>query len=212
VDLKCNWCGETKDENEFVKRKAALPYSQSNVRNCKLCNSTRNRTRYKDPELRSKQLAANAKWRREHPDRQRYLEKEFSKRQPANQQARSRIGYLVRKGYLIRRPCEICGAVAGVEAHHDSYSEAHWEVVRWLCKEHHEKWHQILDPVKADLLGESLVEVEQSRDEADELMRQILALRKRRNELLTDAKHKELTAWNKVREVADHKFIDFASK
>jgi hypothetical protein len=44
----------------------------------------------------------------------------------------------IRKGTLIRQPCEVCGA-AKTEAHHDDYSRP--LDVRWLCKSHHRQHH-----------------------------------------------------------------------
>lgn len=51
---------------------------------------------------------------------------------------RRRTGYAIKKGKLIRQPCEVCGDLKS-EAHHDDYSKP--LIVRWLCKDHHEEWH-----------------------------------------------------------------------
>lgn len=45
----------------------------------------------------------------------------------------------VRKGRLIRRPCELCGNPV-VEGHHDDYGKP--LDVRWLCHRHHRALHQ----------------------------------------------------------------------
>ncbi len=62
-------------------------------------------------------------WRKVHPDRYTYRVK-----------IRKRIAMRVRRGTLIRLPCEVCGA-ARVEAHHESYARP--DEVRWLCPPHH---------------------------------------------------------------------------
>lgn len=45
----------------------------------------------------------------------------------------------IRKGYLMRQPCEVCGTEINVEAHHDDYDKP--LDVRWLCKTHHAEHH-----------------------------------------------------------------------
>jgi hypothetical protein len=44
----------------------------------------------------------------------------------------------IRRGDLVRMPCEVCGMVKS-EAHHDDYSKP--LDVRWLCRTHHTEWH-----------------------------------------------------------------------
>ena len=45
-------------------------------------------------------------------------------------------------GSLIEQPCEICGSVIDVEAHHDNYSKP--LEVRWLCIQHHRQHHRLI--------------------------------------------------------------------
>lgn len=212
MELLCKWCGETKEETNFVKRNTKLPFSQSNVRNCKECNHARNQLRYKDPEIRDKQLVANAKWRRGNSEKMRGYEVEFYKRNPNNLRARSRIGSLVRSGLLERQPCCVCGSNEQVEAHHNSYAEPHWETVQWLCKKHHESWHDVIDPIKSVILVEPLAEVIGMRHEATEIQKQITELRKTHQKLIADANATELQVWNKVVEAVTPLFKEFCSK
>lgn len=51
----------------------------------------------------------------------------------------SMVRRAVFNGSLVPQPCEICGTVLKVEAHHDDYNEP--LKVRWFCKEHHEVLH-----------------------------------------------------------------------
>lgn len=44
----------------------------------------------------------------------------------------------IRRGELLRQPCERCGCTT-VDAHHDDYSEP--LQVRWLCRIHHREHH-----------------------------------------------------------------------
>lgn len=51
--------------------------------------------------------------------------------------------YAIRKGYLIRQPCEVCSTEIDVQAHHDDYSKP--LDVRWLCRKHHREHHKNTD-------------------------------------------------------------------
>lgn len=47
----------------------------------------------------------------------------------------------LRKGILVKTPCEICGNPE-VDGHHSDYTKP--EVVKWLCKKHHHQEHRRL--------------------------------------------------------------------
>lgn len=210
MDLSCKWCKETKPHELFTKRWSDQPPSQRNCRVCKECWSIYQKQRYKNnPTVRAKQLRANAMWRKAHPDHMARYAKVLSDARPNQVKARNRVRYNVRRGYWTRKPCEICLAVIA-EAHHDSYAEPHWETVRWLCKAHHETWHQRLDPVKNEILEEPLAQVEQLRSEAILVQSEITALRDRYRELHAQANALELSTWNRVVEKAQPLFEEFA--
>jgi len=209
MDLLCKWCGETKPEELFIKRVRSKPFSQSNVRNCRQCQKEYQKKRYAVPKLRAKQLQANSKWRKAHPDQMSRYQKKHIDAYPAQVKARNRVRYLVRRGVWQKQPCIVCGSLKQVEAHHDSYAEPHWETVRWLCNAHHNTWHVRLDPVKNAILEEPLVEVERKRDEAAQIQAQITALRDRHRELHAQANALELATWNKVVEAAQPLFEEF---
>lgn len=46
-------------------------------------------------------------------------------------------------GYIVKGPCEVCGAEK-VDGHHDDYSKP--SKVRWLCRAHHAEWHRTNTP------------------------------------------------------------------
>lgn len=52
--------------------------------------------------------------------------------------ARKMVELAIKSGYLIKKPCEICGEL-NVEAHHDDYLKP--LDVRWLCILHHKLHH-----------------------------------------------------------------------
>ena len=43
--------------------------------------------------------------------------------------------WAVRRGWLKPKPCEVCGTMEGIEAHHDDYEKP--LEVRWMCFKHH---------------------------------------------------------------------------
>ncbi len=69
------------------------------------------------------------------------------KKQPAmtpeqkklRQAARNLVNSSMRYGYLVQKPCEVCGTEVNIEAHHDDYTKP--LDVRWLCKTHHDEHH-----------------------------------------------------------------------
>lgn len=52
--------------------------------------------------------------------------------------ARAAVQSAIRRGLLMRGPCEVCGSLQ-VQAHHDDYSKR--LEVRWLCPRHHADHH-----------------------------------------------------------------------
>lgn len=68
-------------------------------------------------------------WRKTHPLTPEQRKKDIS---------RSYLGVYVRKGYVTREPCEVCGDEPA-EAHHHDYAQP--LAVRWLCRPHHLKLH-----------------------------------------------------------------------
>lgn len=202
MEYKCKWCEEIKPEEQFLRRNTNEPYSERNIRCCRACNQTRNRQRYKDPNIRAKQLKASGKWRKENPEKMGVYAKEFLERRPYNLKARSKVGYMIRRGYWTAQPCEVCGSVEFVEAHHDSYAEAHWTTVRWLCKTHHEQLHNNLDPVKNPILEEPLAKVSMLRSEHDAIQLQMAELRRKALAIKKEADDIEFQAWSEVQKVA----------
>lgn len=58
----------------------------------------------------------------------------------------------IREGRIIRGPCEECGLKINpngkqIHGHHDDYNRLF--EIRWLCTEHHHKWHVKNKPIPA---------------------------------------------------------------
>jgi lysozyme len=58
---------------------------------------------------------------------------------------RSKTKMRIRRGLLIKQPCEVCGSLI-VEAHHDDYEKPY--DITWLCKKHHQEHHNNMPKVK----------------------------------------------------------------
>lgn len=67
------------------------------------------------------------------------LDKKWQQANPEKYKAHKKVQGAVRRGSLVKQPCEKCGDV-NVQGHHDDYSKP--LVVRWLCVEHHNAWHK----------------------------------------------------------------------
>jgi ribosomal protein S27AE len=57
---------------------------------------------------------------------------------------RAYTNVLIKRGALKRGPCERCGTLRGVQAHHRDYSKP--RLVRWLCGECHRALHRKKKP------------------------------------------------------------------
>ena len=67
--------------------------------------------------------------------------KRIRKAHPYKSNAHTRVARAIRKGVLVRKPCEVC-AHPCTHAHHDDYSKP--LDVKWLCPVHHAARHQEL--------------------------------------------------------------------
>lgn len=115
---RCPRCKQVHLKNEYWRRggrrgDALRPY-------CKSCDRKRDRQRQKDA-----------------PERHRANQRRYSHRHPERGAATRAVAYAIKKGRLVRMPCEACGEKA--EAHHDDYSKP--LAVRWLCRPHHMQHH-----------------------------------------------------------------------
>jgi len=149
MQLYCKLCENTKDANDFIKRKPKEPDSQKNVRCCRECNRKRNKARYdSNSNVREKSAKATMVWAKRNRDKLKVYHERYEKKFIVKRKAKDAVNYEIRKGRMIRRPCEACKTTKNVHAHHDFYEQEQWLNVRWLCCKHHNKWHSILDPLK----------------------------------------------------------------
>ena len=63
----------------------------------------------------------------------------YRHRHPERARAHRMLNYRVKKGLIVRQPCERCGATERINGHHDDYSKP--LAVRWLCTYCHRAHH-----------------------------------------------------------------------
>lgn len=110
------------------KKEKLIKIKKKRNNECSRCNSI--------VEVESKRYCrkCNAsyarQWRKTHP---------LSKQQRFKNIVRRKTGMRIKRGLLIRQPCEVCGETK-VQAHHDDYNKPY--NVRWLCFIHHSEHHK----------------------------------------------------------------------
>jgi hypothetical protein len=127
----CFKCGVDQPTTEFYRHPQM---SDGFLGKCKVCTK-KDVTQTRDSQLDKIRAYDRARGNRQSDEwRQRYrLE------HPVETAARRAVGNAVRDGRLTKGPCEVCGSVVGIHAHHDDYSHA--LDVRWLCVKHHRQHH-----------------------------------------------------------------------
>lgn len=76
--------------------------------------------------------------------RPKHSELSYEQRKKAN--ARAYVKVYVRRGWIIKMPCSICGENK-VEMHHDDYNKP--TDVKWFCRKHHMEYHKQFMPLKS---------------------------------------------------------------
>ncbi len=140
---QCSKCLEYLSLSFFYKEKRAPLGLRSE---CKACGKEAERRYYSEPgpigdarrERRTNRdsVRDRAKWT-EMPKEQRKRLSE-KKRQNPHTLVRETLKRHLRKGLVVKLPCEVCGNTK-VDGHHDDYSKP--LEVRWLCKVHHLEAH-----------------------------------------------------------------------
>lgn len=137
MEKRCFKCRKTKPVESFYPHKQM---KDGRLNKCKNCTKKDVRRRYYDPESRER-IREYERRRFKSPERKaKILEYQRARRTkfPGKERARARVRQAIKRGDLIRMPCEICGA-ARTEAHHTDYRKP--LEVRWLCFVHHRKEH-----------------------------------------------------------------------
>jgi len=145
----CNKCSCQKPPAEFYKYPNGAPRAI-----CKSCENAASRAWMKkhaehkkqyDRERRSRnRVAENASsrdWKKRHPAYWRAASL-YVARFPDKLNARRAVRDAVRRGRIVKGPCETCSSTTRVEGHHHrGYARDRRLDVRWLCRSCHRQEH-----------------------------------------------------------------------
>lgn len=138
INKICIRCKISKPISEFYK--SALN-KDGYVNSCKPCHLNNNKKYKKKKLLQYEEVPQSKKF---------WLEENKLKNK-----AHRAVYYAIKKGTLIRQPCERCGTTIDVVGHHEDYSKP--LEVMWLCPQHHRERHFELDNMtekpKADMVN-----------------------------------------------------------
>lgn len=144
---KCKDCTKRDSRDAYFK----------NVTDLKWVIKERKRQREK-----SRRLGYYEKWSEEHRNTRADVvasKKLWLDRNPEKRRAHILVKNAIRSGELVKEPCEQCGSLENIEAHHDDYARP--LDVKWLCVEHHNEYHvkmRELEAVRANAPPNELVE------------------------------------------------------
>ena len=131
----CNTCETEKDKSEFGKRAASKDGLSPK---CKLCQKIYDKARASDPfREEARRIYAQTEEGKIATNRAKAA---YRKRNPIKHKAHALVSRAIRSGKLFREPCEKCGEVEPIHAHHDDYAKP--LNIRWLCSKHHSQWHK----------------------------------------------------------------------
>jgi hypothetical protein len=120
-------------QSEYHDRNRTKRNDEARARTRRLNEANRDRKREKDSEY----YANNS-------DKIIEYQRNYKHNNPEKKRAQELVGRLLRRGFLVRAPCETCSALglsqdSESEAHHEDYSKP--KEVRWLCRVHHMRLH-----------------------------------------------------------------------
>ncbi len=128
---RCFKCGSTLSLDEFYTHPRM---ADGHLNKCKECTKIDVRwQRRNDPSVQER----DRKRPRDLEAKRKY-NKAYHRRYPYKKAAHCAVAQALKRGDLVKSPCEQCGDPR-VEAHHDDYSRP--LDVRWLCPLCHRRWH-----------------------------------------------------------------------
>ena len=146
----CKTCCKEKEGCEYHKRSASYDGLSSKCKKCQsqydknranLPHRVKARADYQKTEAGIRSSSeAKKRWAKSNKDKIYLITKRYRKENPRKYSAHGKVAYEVKMGNLVPEPCEVCGSVVAISAHHDDYAKP--LNVRWLCSKHHKEWHR----------------------------------------------------------------------
>ncbi len=128
----------TTEEKRQRNNEAARRWREKNRQKTRDDANARFQEIKKDPaqyeEHRRKKADYTRQWQQDNPGKHVANNQAYRTRAREKHNARAKVEQAIKKGKLVRQPCEVCGDPES-EAHHDDYSKP--LEVRWFCGEHH---------------------------------------------------------------------------
>lgn len=143
----CSVCGEEKPLECFPKKSFVKSGIGEKCKNCASRAHAKYRAENREKELERKRKynrehrAERAQYKKEHPSgitqNTRLSLKRWKTENREKMLAHKKVYNAIKRGKLVRMPCEICGTTLAIHAHHENY-DAPLDVI-WLCRKHH-RW------------------------------------------------------------------------
>lgn len=127
----CFKCGEDKPLSAFYRHKGMADGFLGKCKECTKIDVKSNRDKDID-RIRAYDRARGSRQTSEYS-------KEYRLKFPLKYKAHVMIGNALRDGKIFKEPCQLCGTIENIHAHHDDYAKP--LNVRWLCTVHHKQWH-----------------------------------------------------------------------
>ncbi len=136
----CKDCGVTKPLAAYYKHKMM---ADGHLNSCKECKKAY------QVKPREENVEAAREYDRvrhqEQPQRREHVKavaERARKLRPEAFRAKSKVNDAIRRGHMVKQPCQVCGRVDHVHGHHDDYTKP--LEIMWLCPIHHRERHRQL--------------------------------------------------------------------
>lgn len=130
----CFKCGKTLPLDDFYRH---AKMKDGHLNKCKACTRKDNKeNRYNHIDYYRNYDSMRQKTERRKSWKITY-QRIVRKTHPEKYHCRQIFGKALKKGLVIKQPCEICGLLENIEGHHEDYSKP-LDVI-WLCFKHH-RW------------------------------------------------------------------------
>lgn len=149
MNKTCFKCGECKPVEEFYRHPAMADGRLGKCKSCTKLDTKKNRS--ENPDFYREYEASRCSDPKRKELRRAYKQSErgkiavresnrrYAQRYPEKKRAVGRVAQAKRRGKIVRKPCERCGANDS-QAHHEDYSKR--LDVTWLCRLCHAARHK----------------------------------------------------------------------